>query len=386
MMRRLLIIAVSCLAVFTAGAQRITAEQYIDQYKDIAISEMKRMGVPAAITLAQGLLETESGNSELVKKSNNHFGIKCKSTWTGDTVSHDDDANGECFRAYKTPEESYRDHSNFLRGNKRYATLFSLEVADYKGWAYGLKRAGYATNPRYPEILIRSIEQYNLQQYTLSGAGEVPQFGDPANSEEKELPVQPPSAENVGTIIVEGIKDENNSLLDLPAKVITVNGTRCVYATRGTSLLVIATRNNVNLNKLLEFNELAEDGILAKDQYVYLQKKSRTGGSKEFHIVEEGETIYDIAQKNGIQLQYLMDYNRLKEGQSPETGTRLLLKPVTEAKNTASAATVKKHIVAPKEGLYSISLKYGVSVQQLKEWNHLESNKLSIGQELIVSK
>src|SRR5690606_35110935 len=115
---------------------------------------MKRSGVPAAITLAQGILESESGNSELVKKSNNHFGIKCKSTWTGDTVSHDDDANGECFRAYKNASDSYRDHSDFLRGNKRYADLFKLSQDDYAGWAKGLKKAGYATNPRYPDLLI----------------------------------------------------------------------------------------------------------------------------------------------------------------------------------------------------------------------------------------
>jgi len=385
MTRQLLIIVITCLAVLTARAQRVTAEQYIDQYKDIAISEMKRMGVPAAITLAQGLLETESGNSVLVKKSNNHFGIKCKSTWTGDTVSHDDDANGECFRAYKTPEESYRDHSNFLRGNKRYASLFSLEVADYKGWAYGLKRAGYATNPRYPEILIKNIEQYNLQQYTLSGAGEVPVFGNPDSPQSKEPPVMTPSIENAVTIITEGIKEEMNSVLDMPAKVITVNSTRCVYAKRGTSLLVIATRNDVNLKKLLEYNELAEDGILAKDQYVYLQKKSKTG-STDFYIAQEGETMYDVAQKNGIQLQYLMDYNQWKEDQPLEAGTRLLLQPVKAEKNKPAVTTVKKHTVAPKEGLYSIAKKYGVTVDQLREWNHLDSDRLSIGQELIVSR
>ena len=380
-MRRLLIILVSCLAVHVAGAQRITAEQYIDQFKDIAISEMKRMGVPAAITLAQGLLETESGNSPLVKKSNNHFGIKCKSTWTGASVSHDDDANGECFRAYETPEESYRDHSNFLRGNKRYASLFTLEVADYKGWAYGLKKAGYATNPRYPEILIKNIEQYNLQQYTLIGVGQVPQFGDSVTKDE---PVSLASVENMGTITVEGVKGENNSVLDQPAKVITVNNTRCVYATRGTSLLVIATRNNVNLNKLLEFNELAEDGILGKDQYIYLQKKSRTG-NQPYYIAQEGETMYDVAQKNGIQLQYLLDYNQWKEDQALEPGTRLLLQPVAKDKSK-SASPVKKHTVTAKEGLYSIAKKYGVTVDQLREWNNLGDDRLSIGQELIVSK
>ena len=153
-------IAILFLSIsFCAHAQRITAEQYIEQYKDIAISEMKRTGVPASITLAQGILETESGNGDLVKRSNNHFGIKCKNTWTGESVFHDDDANGECFRAYTNAEDSYRDHSDFLRSNKRYAFLFGFEATDYKNWARGLKKAGYATNPRYPDILIKNIEQ-----------------------------------------------------------------------------------------------------------------------------------------------------------------------------------------------------------------------------------
>src|SRR6187399_3296767 len=159
-----------CIAgcfVLPASAQNLTPEQYIALYKDIAIREMKRMGVPAAISLAQGLLETESGNSVLVKKSNNHFGIKCKSTWTAGGVNHDDDAPDECFRTYKTADDSYRDHSNFLRGSDRYSFLFGLSPTDYKGWAYGLKKAGYATNPKYPGILIKHIEQYNLQQYSL---------------------------------------------------------------------------------------------------------------------------------------------------------------------------------------------------------------------------
>ena len=155
--------------ISVASAQKITPEQYISKYKDMAISEMKRSGVPASITLAQGILETESGNSDLLQRSNNHFGIKCKSNWTGDSVSHDDDAKGECFRAYKDAEDSYRDHSDFLKGSARYAALFQLDPNDYKGWSYGLRKAGYATNPRYPEILIRNIEKYNLQHQTIAG-------------------------------------------------------------------------------------------------------------------------------------------------------------------------------------------------------------------------
>src|SRR5215203_6117574 len=143
------LLIVICAGIQNLSAQTLTPEQYISLYKDFAIREMKRMGVPAAITLAQGLLETESGNSVLVKKSNNHFGIKCKNNWTAGGVSHDDDAPGECFRTYKDADDSYRDHSNFLRGSDRYAFLFALDPSDYKGWAHGIKKAGYATNPKY---------------------------------------------------------------------------------------------------------------------------------------------------------------------------------------------------------------------------------------------
>jgi LysM repeat protein len=386
-MKKLFIVSILFLSTATGFAQdMLTPVQYIELYKDIAIREMKRMGVPAAITLAQGLLETESGNSPLVKKSNNHFGIKCKSNWTAGGVTHDDDAIGECFRLYKTADESYRDHSNFLRAGERYAFLFKLDVKDYKAWAYGLKKAGYATNPKYPLILIKHIEQYNLQQYTLLAADEAPKFdagkyqddADEKLVEEKLLP------------------EENNtdeaSMLDAGDKVITVNGSKCVYAGKGTSLLVVATKNNIALSKMLGFNELAEDGLLTKNQNIFLEKKSKTG-DKDFYVAKAGESLYDIAQKNGIQLQYMLDYNKLWGNEQIKAGTKIYLKPnikpANEAAikniNTPEAVTAKTHIVQPKEGLYSISKKYNISVQQIKEWNKLQTDSLSIGQELIIS-
>ena len=371
--------------IFTGALARaqdvLTPVQYIEMYKDIAIKEMKRMGVPAAITLAQGILETESGNSDLVKKSNNHFGIKCKSNWTAASVTHDDDASGECFRSYKTADDSYRDHSNFLRGGDRYAFLFSIDVRDYKAWAYGLKKAGYATNPGYPQILIKHIEQYNLQQYTLIAADEVPKF-EPGNyQDDKE------------TATIEKVPgDDNaaaeNSILDISDKVITVNGNKCVYAGKGTSLLVVATKNNIPLSKLLSCNELSEDGMLVKNQYVFLEKKSKTGG-KDFYTVLAGESLYDIAQKNGIQLQYMLDYNRFWGNEDISAGTKIYLKPgFAQTKILTAAVTqtaAKMHTVQPKEGLYAIAKKYNITVQQLKDWNKLQADTLSIGQELIVS-
>jgi LysM repeat protein len=352
-------------------AQDLTPIQYVEKYKDLAIREMKRMGIPAAITLAQGILESESGNSVLVKKSNNHFGIKCKASWTAGGVSHDDDAIGECFRVYKTDEDSYRDHSNFLRNNQRYGNLFMLDVTDYKGWAYGLKKAGYATNPQYPAILIKNIEQYNLQQYTLVAAADAPkfdasQFKDDAKEEEK---------------IVAESDAAATSTLDVSNTVVKINGTKCILANKGTSLLVIATKNNIALSKLLEFNELAEDGILAKDQYIFLQKKEKIG-DRDFYITQKNETAFDAAQKNGIQLQYLLNYNKLTESKVLPTGTKLWLKPTTKI---ATTSNTNLHTVAAKEGLYSIAKKYAITVEQIREWNGLISDSLRVGQQLKIS-
>jgi LysM repeat protein len=352
-------------------AQDLTPIQYVEKYKELAIREMKRMGIPAAITLAQGILESESGNSVLVKKSNNHFGIKCKTSWTAGGVSHDDDAIGECFRVYKTDEDSYRDHSNFLRNNQRYGNLFKLDVTDYKGWAYGLKKAGYATNPRYPEIVISNIEKYNLQQYTLAAAADAPkfdasQFKDDAKEEDKTV------AEN---------DDASTSTLDVSNTVVKVNGTKCILANKGTSLLVIATKNNIALSKLLEFNELAEDGILAKDQYIFLQKKSKTG-DREIYITQKGESVYDVAQKNGIQLEYLLNYNLLSKNQTLPDKTKMFLKSLV---SESVKLNKKIHTVAAKEGLYSIAKKYNITVEKIREWNGLTSDSLRIGQQLKIS-
>ncbi|MBC7875319.1 MAG: glucosaminidase domain-containing protein, partial [Ferruginibacter sp.] len=165
-----------CLLIslgFVSHAQdQVIIQNYIANYKGIAIAEMQRTGVPASIKLAQGIHETMAGTSVLVTKSNNHFGIKCKATWTGESVSHDDDARGECFRKYAIASDSYRDHSNFLKGSSRYASLFKLDPLDYASWAHGLKKAGYATNPRYPQVIIKLIEDYNLQDYTLIALGQ----------------------------------------------------------------------------------------------------------------------------------------------------------------------------------------------------------------------
>ena len=378
-------------------AQILTPEQYIDKYKAIAINEMKRMGVPAAITLAQGLLETENGNSDLVKKSNNHFGIKCKSSWTSEGVAHDDDAPGECFRSYKDAEASYRDHSNYLRGNDRYASLFTLDPTDYKSWAKGLRKAGYATNPKYPDILIKNIEQYNLQQYSLAAAGETLKVEPGKYQDDKESPASKYGEASKPTVTI-----ETNPSAD--AAINSINGHKYILAKKGTSLLAIATQNDIGLNKLLSYNDLDNDGILPSDQIIFLQKKSKTG-AKDYCIVQPQQSLYEVAQKNGIQLKYLLAYNQLGDKAVVSGGTKLYLNSTGE---TQQAKEIKEAVIAipppvvpasklvtkgnrihevqPKEGLYAIAKKYQVTVQQLRDWNNLTSDDLKIGQQIIVSK
>jgi len=378
-MNKTIILIFFCLtSYFGSSAQSMTAQEYIQQYKDLAIREMKRMGVPAAITLAQGLLETQNGNSDLVKESNNHFGIKCKSTWAAQTVSHDDDAPGECFRKYKTAEDSYRDHSNFLRGNSRYDFLFQLNPADYKAWAYGLYKAGYATNPRYPEILIKNIEDNNLEQYTMEAINDVPHFDASKYQDDPETASSTSDA-------------DLDSNLTQPIN-LTINGSKALYVPKGTSLLAIATEHHISLDKLLTINEITKDGILDKNQYIFLEKKQKEGNTG-FCISGPNETLYDISQRYGVILQNLYTYNQLTPDDFITTGTKIFLKPhelsagnnqsVTSNQNAEGAAT---HEVLPKESLYTISKKYDVTVKQLKEWNNLESNHLQIGQRLIISK
>ncbi len=381
---RKIVFAISSLLVYTTlSAQTISVEEYIAAYKEIAISEMKRVGIPASITLAQGILETESGNSDLVKRSNNHFGIKCKNTWTGESVFHDDDAQGECFRKYNSPEDSYKDHSNFLRGSARYAFLFELDPSDYKGWAYGLKKAGYATNPRYPQILIKNIEENNLQQYDIGGI-------DPNNKivteskavEVMKMPEQPQKGVDISK------SNEMNTganLASIKAGKTLFNGLKAVFAPKGTSLLAIATEFDIPLAKLLEYNDLKNDGLLKDEQWIFLEKKLKEG-KRDFYVAGQGETLYDISQTTAIQLESLMQFNNIKEDQVIKRGTKVRLRPSLTDNAAKGTAKLITHEVQPKEGLYAISKRYNVTVEEIKELNGLSANELKVGQQLIISK
>lgn len=321
---RIMLPVVFLIAGFIGKAQDdATILQYITSYRELAIEEMQRTGVPASIKLAQGIHETMAGTSVLVKKSNNHFGIKCKSNWTGESVSHDDDARGECFRKYGTSRDSYKDHSNFLRGSARYASLFELDPLDYKEWAYGLKKAGYATNPRYPQVIVKLIEDYHLQDYSLIALGKMAPGGElfaKAPDAGKAAPVS--AVMRTTDPVVQPVVEEQP---DYPAGEFRINETKVIYARKGVSLLSIAQQYNIPLARLFEFNEMAETETLQADQLLYLQRKRKTG-ENEFHLVKPGETLQDIARKEAIRLESLLEYNYLAVNNRPAAGQQLYLR------------------------------------------------------------
>lgn len=409
--RLLFVLGFFLLSKISVAQSPALIEEYIATHRSAAIEEMQRSGVPAAITLAQGIHETSAGTSNLVLASNNHFGIKCKSTWTGDYVLHDDDAKNERFRKYSNARESYADHSDFLRNGQRYSFLFQLDPTDYEGWAYGLKRAGYATNPKYPQILIKLIKDYHLDDYTLVALGRKSLDG--------------------GNYLVNASTFQTNEAgfshtssarkASYQQGVFKINDTKVVYVPKGTSLLALAEEHHLSLRRLFDFNDMEPQDITDRDVLIYLQRKRKTGVNEE-HKVEPGETLYDIAQAEGIRIDALMDYNFLDDDMEPQAGEILQLRrkaaympkvtsvneavaktnnlPTPVKENTVTYTPVQQqiasaimskdayvmHKVQPKETMYSIAKKYAVSMDDVLKWNDLQTSDIKIGQELRIIK
>lgn len=303
-----------------------TPKEYIIKYKGDAIKEMNRTGVPASITLAQGMLESGYGNSRLARKANNHFGIKCHSDWKGPTFKMDDDAKNECFRKYKTVWHSYRDHSDFLKGKRRYASLFDLKITDYKGWAKGLRKAGYATNKKYASLLITIIERHDLNQYVKKSKGRK----NKKNKKQKESEIVPIINED------EEHREENRSEEEgddefeievLPSKNIqkSANGISYVKVKKGDTYYSLAKVNNIPLKRLYKYNECNADTILKIGTSLYLQPK-RARGTKRVHFFGEGENLYRISQRYGIKLKHLYRRNQWEVGHVPKNGDNINLK------------------------------------------------------------
>jgi LysM repeat protein len=426
----------------TLAAQKTATLIYIDQYKDIAIKEMKRTGIPASITLAQGIVESNSGESNLALNFNNHFGIKCKTDWKGETTYQDDDTKQECFRAYPNANASFIDHSNFIKTRPNYAPLFQLDPVDDSAWAIGLKKAGYATASDYANKLMKVIDDYELSQFNFP---ELNDENDTATSETTEVIEKPiiasktieakntsldkketsasllsetpkeidlsipvkkdtpiavkkdttievkvvkdtasnyinqaslpinnikgiepsknsatvteikmnsigkdttvvtkpttpvsasyptPTNDTITKVIVKNVLVTKSDTIDTfkkssslyPDKLFKINQVAVIWAKAGASLLQIATENNIPLYKVFVFNDLKETDLLAQDQLLFLGNK-KSEGDKSYHLVVAGESLYDISQKEGIQLKKLKEYNP-GIGDNPPVGKQLIL-------------------------------------------------------------
>jgi LysM repeat protein len=306
-----LLVAAVCLLAQSPG--QISIEEYILRYKDISIEEMKLYRIPASITMAQAILESSNGNSDLARLANNHFGIKCKLEWEGETYYKDDDEKNECFRKYRDPVESFRDHSVFLADRDRYDGLFSLDIKDYKGWAYGLKAAGYATNPKYPQILIKIIEDNDLQeldQYYLEPVVASAKTKKDIHSKTKVSVSDDFEAVYIGA---------NNR------KVYLNNGVKFIYARAGDSFAGIAKDFEIYSWQVYKYNDLRKDDQPSEGQMLYLQHK-KNKGSKPYHIAEGGDTMYVISQRYGVKLKKLYEYNGMAIGTEPAAGQKVLLR------------------------------------------------------------
>lgn len=435
---------------FVLTASVVDQEAYIKRYKKIAMSEMERSGVPASIKLAQGILESDSGKSKLARSANNHFGIKCGGSWNGEEYYKEDDDYDDrgqliksCFRQYRNADASFVAHSEFLRDpakSFRYGFLFRLSPTDYKSWAEGLRRAGYATNPNYPKLLITLIERYNLNQYDQS------------------------------SVVVETPEVVTAPVEELQRGILRTNDVSYFINDAPISVLDAARQVDVSVNRLLEYNEnlRQENQEVPSGDRIYLQKKRKAyRGREAYHVVEEGENLFDIAQRYGLRLENLAKRNRMQENGDPATGEKIKLRgsrlrtaprpegsidetlptvptgddgriivddptdtptttqptyppnnprpntnvpptnpnPTTTTSPSTTPQPVPPTVVPPQvnnpagpstgtgqeyhsvsagETLYAISRRYGLTVDALKQLNGLTGNNISIGQRLRV--
>ena len=298
---------------------------YIERYKDIAMREMQEYKIPASITLAQGLLESGNGKSELSRKSNNHFGIKCHKDWTGKRTYHDDDEKGECFRVYDDPEQSYRDHSVFLRKGQRYAFLFDLKITDYKGWAKGLKQAGYATLPVYANILIKLIEEYNLTQYdemVVKGKfkykkdTKTPRRQDakPKAKDKVYIPYKITEAEVVGKTPDGRYIRENNKV-------------KFIYAKEGESVYYLADMFCIYDYQIIKYNNLGKRRTLKENEIIYIEpKKNKASKKYKYHTIQKGETLSYVSRLYGVKLKSIFKMNDMDESTVLHVGDNIRLR------------------------------------------------------------
>ena len=308
MLGRVLVVLLSLWSAMSFAQHRNTYYiKYIEQYAPMAQEQMRKYKIPASITLAQGLLESGAGRSTLARMSNNHFGIKC-ADWKGKSVRHDDDARNECFRAYDSAAESFEDHSKFLVGRSRYASLFTWKITDYKGWAIGLKRAGYATDPSYANRLISIIEDYELYRYDVSKAASKRTEDAPKKYSARQLRRKP--------------------WLANPHEIFIANGLAYVVVREGDTFEMLGKELGISSKKLMKYNDLSNtDYPLSEGDILYLKTKNNSAsGDHVCHIVREGDSMYGISQRYGIKLKKLYKLNAKEYDYIPEVGDRIWLK------------------------------------------------------------
>ena len=308
MRKHVLIFLFLSLSIRSYSQKRYTRDDYIKTYSKIAVDEMKRSGIPASITLAQGMLESDNGNSSLTREANNHFGIKCHKHWDGKRVYHDDDANNECFRKYPSAEDSYRDHTDFLMQTSRYIALFELKSNDYKGWAKGLKKSGYATSSSYSSDLIRIIEENEL--YRLDE-------GDFSR----------PFLTKIAKNKQSSWGDEDFTIDIKRRKIYERNRIKYIIVENGDNIEKITKELDLLSWEIRKYNELTDSAKIVPSQVLYTQpKRWRAEVGNDFHTVKEGETMYSISQLYGMKLSKLYRKNRMEPGTQPTISQKLWLR------------------------------------------------------------
>ena len=308
-------------------AQKITVEEYIETYKDIAMREMKEHKIPASITLAQGILESGAGNSALAREAKNHFGIKCHKGWEGKTYTMDDDEKDECFRQYKNAEESFRDHSLFLTGRSRYADLFKLDIMDYEGWAKGLKAAGYATNPKYAQLLIDRIKLYGLDRYDRIAMG-LETEGKPVKpSKPKEVVETVPLLELAYSPIDRSVFPLADMTED-KRFIYENNGVRFVFAKEGETPEGMAKELGLKFKKFCEYNciKRPDEVTFHSGDVVYLAPLKNKNRKAKSYVLAHGETIRDVGLRFAVKPERIMKMNHLTDGVPLKKGMKLKLR------------------------------------------------------------
>jgi len=420
MIKKQYIVAILMLP-FVLFAQKATRESYVVKHYKLAIREMNLYKIPASITLAQGIIETNNGTSRLAVEGNNHFGIKCQKVWTGPTMTHDDDAKGECFRVYTSSEESYRDHSLFLTSRDRYKRLFSYDIKDYKSWAYGLKEAGYATNPNYPQMLIKHIEELKLYEYDFFGTS-----NSEIDTTNKKNLITPNSTLDSGQNIIESGKNLVEGSLKVALDSIVTTFLPFVIVNDNFSIEKVAAEKGFTRRELMIFNECEGEQNLTKGQNFFLQRKE-IKSHIAVHEAKLGESIYDISQIYGIKQESIRRFNKLENWEQPQVGEAVFLNSVrntymktrtyyelqserekmqkekieNELKNTIKPQKIYIHsskdssvmndspkmvihIVKAKETIFSLAKKYGCKPAEINKWNNLDDAPLQLGQKLTI--